>query len=198
MAEARSGVSLLLRQLSASSILLVAIGCQETMADYAESFSAACVPGEGTVTFLAGSVELPVHLRLSSAYRILSEEWTYQADAPGGDSVQCAEDLFSTSTFLGDCEDFGAALGAVCRSLNLRFRLVLAEGPAGGHSWLEVRLGSGPSYFSDRRILKSFPPEVVLAEREDGYWIQLDPFRGTGSLTPTHFIEASGELIELN
>ena len=179
---------------------VIACAPEQTMTAYAREFAQACEPGPHAREFVSGSAGKAPDVRLVSAYRNLRSVWVYSPDPPDLDTFADAEAIFRSSSFMGDCEDFGATLAAACRALNLTCRLALGETDRGGHAWLEVRISDTDSALAadlGERMGHVFQSSASVVTRPDGLWLQLSPEGTLDSYQVTHFIDTSGKLKSL-
>jgi PKD domain/Transglutaminase-like superfamily len=84
--------------------------------------------------------------QISSIYDYLVGNWTYVSDSRGLEVFQYSNYTLEMgrevgSSGKGDCDDFAILLASLIDSIGGTPRIILANGPAGGHAYTEVYLG---------------------------------------------------------
>lgn len=113
-------------------------------------------------------------------------EWSYVNDPRGGDYFARASETI-TNDFAGDCDDFAIVLAAMIEAIGGRTRVVLMDGPEGGHAYTEVCIDGPPDEVSQKiarfyrrswdRRLGARPAQAQIHFRTDTtcpVWLNLD------------------------
>lgn len=111
------------------------------------------------------------------------EEWRYVND-PRGDEYFARASETIANDYVGDCDDFAILLVAMIESIGGEARIVMMDGPGGGHAYAEVCIASEADDVRDRlrAHYRSGPRaarRVVSAVHyrpgdECGLWLNLD------------------------
>lgn len=112
--------------------------------------------------------------------------WRYVNDPRGTDYYARASETI-TNGFAGDCDDFAILLAAMIEAIGGRTRVVVMDGPGGGHAYTEVCIDGPPNEVSNKiarfyrqswdRRLGARPPQLLIHYRSDAscpVWLNLD------------------------
>jgi hypothetical protein len=76
-------------------------------------------------------------------------EWDYVNDPRGGEYFARASETI-TNGFAGDCDDFAITLAAMIEAIGGRTRIVMMDGPEGGHAYTEACIDDEPTEIARR------------------------------------------------
>jgi hypothetical protein len=112
--------------------------------------------------------------------------WRYVNDPRGGDYYARASETIANG-FAGDCDDFAIVLVAMVEAIGGRARVVITDGPGGGHAYPEVCIDGPPNEVSQKiarfyrrswdRRLGARPAQTRIHYRSDPscpVWLNLD------------------------
>jgi hypothetical protein len=98
--------------------------------------------------------------------------WRYVNDPRGGEYFARASESIANE-YAGDCDDFAIVLSAMLGAIGGNARVVLMNGPAGGHAYAEVCVPS--------------PVEEVVTRLSRHYRRKWDPYVGRQRITNVHY-----------
>jgi len=112
------------------------------------------------------------------------ERWRYVNDPAGVDYFASASETLDNG-LAGDCDDFAILLVSMVTSIGGRARLVMMDGPHGGHAYAEACLEVSPEEVAARlaRFVRRLPPESWQGRLRDIHfrssadcpvWLNLD------------------------
>ncbi|GAB4195771.1 MAG: hypothetical protein OHK0013_02300 [Sandaracinaceae bacterium] len=112
--------------------------------------------------------------------------WRYVNDPRGGDYYARASETIAND-FAGDCDDFAIVIAAMVEAIGGRARIVIMDGPEGGHAYPEVCIDGPPNEVSQKiarfyrrswdRRLGARPTQTRIHYRSDAscpVWLNLD------------------------
>lgn len=112
--------------------------------------------------------------------------WRYVNDPRGTDYYAHASETI-TNQFAGDCDDFAILVSAMVEAIGGRTRVVIMDGPGGGHAYPEVCIDGPPNEVSNKiarfyrrswdRRLGTRPAQTRIHYRSDAtcpVWLNLD------------------------
>jgi DNA-directed RNA polymerase subunit RPC12/RpoP len=109
--------------------------------------------------------------------------WRYVNDPAGTEYFASASETI-TNGYAGDCDDFAIVLSAMIDAIGGRTRIVMMDGPAGGHAYAEACVGSDP--------------EDIAQSLSRHYRRTWDRYLGRQSLDEIHFRSSSDCDVWLN
>ncbi len=113
-------------------------------------------------------------------------EWQYVNDPVGREYFARASETI-TNGFAGDCDDFAIALAAMTEAIGGRVRIVMMDGPEGGHAYTEACIDDDPTEIArrlsahfrlhwDRRLGRQQTVREISYRSDDSCraWLNLD------------------------
>ena len=99
---------------------------------------------------VASRHEGPFHVeRVAALWKRIRAEFDYVNDPRGGEYFARARDTISNG-FAGDCDDFATTLAGSVGAIGGRARVVMMDGPAGGHAYAEACIDAPPEEVARR------------------------------------------------
>lgn len=93
---------------------------------------------------IASAVEGPFSVeQVAHIWRHVHREWSYVNDPHGNDYFARASESIAND-YAGDCDDFAIVLSAMIGAIGGKVRIVMMDGPRGGHAYTEVCLEEDP------------------------------------------------------
>ncbi len=129
----------------------------------------------------------PFHVeQIARIWKHVRLAWRYVNDPRGGDYYARASETI-TNEFAGDCDDFAILISAMVEAIGGRTRIVIMDGPGGGHAYPEVCIDGPPDEISQKiarfyrlrwdRRLGARPTQTRIHYRSDAtcpVWLNLD------------------------
>lgn len=135
-----------------------------------------------TAARIAAEDQGPFHVeQVARLWSHVREQWRYVNDPRGTEYFATASETIDNE-FAGDCDDFAILLTAMISAVGGEARLVMMDGPRGGHAYAEACVPESPEVVR-RRLAKHYARSRdpskrvrVLHSRQDGecVWINLD------------------------
>ena len=136
---------------------------------------------------VASRHEGPFHVeRVAALWMRIRAEFDYVNDPRGGEYFARASETISNG-FAGDCDDFATTLAGSVGAIGGRARVVMMDGPAGGHAYAEACVDAPPEEVARRlrlhvrrhwdRRLGRLPNLARIHHRTDAscsVWLNLD------------------------
>lgn len=136
---------------------------------------------------VAASDDGPFHVeQVARIWKHVRLEWQYVNDPRGADYYARASETIAND-FAGDCDDFAILVSAMVEAVGGRTRVVIMDGPAGGHAYPEVCIDGPPDEVSQKiarfyrrswdRRLGARPTQTRIHYRSDAtcpVWLNLD------------------------
>lgn len=139
-----------------------------------------------TAVKIAAKTEGPFHVeQVAEIWNAVRKKWRYVNDPDG-------EEYFATATetiengYVGDCDDFAIALASMVSAIGGKARVVLMDGPKGGHAYTEACVQGEPTKIATalrkhyrtrwKTYLKGkIPKEIAFRTSETcPLWLNLD------------------------
>jgi hypothetical protein len=129
----------------------------------------------------------PFHVeQIARIWKHVRLAWRYVNDPRGGDYYARASETI-TNDFAGDCDDFAILISAMVEAIGGRTRVVVMDGPGGGHAYAEVCI-EGPADEVSQKIARFYrrswdrrlgarPTQTRIHYRTDAscpVWLNLD------------------------
>lgn len=94
---------------------------------------------------LAAKTQGPYHVeQVVAIWLHVRAEFDYVNDPRGGEYFARASETI-TNGFAGDCDDFAATLAAMVTAIGGRARVIIMDGPKGGHAYAEACIDAEPT-----------------------------------------------------
>lgn len=132
---------------------------------------------------LAASAEGPFRVeQVATIWSHVRQQWRYVNDPRGAEYFAAASETISNE-YVGDCDDFAIVLAAMLRAVGGEARIVMMDGPEGGHAYAEVFVPGEGSEIRTRlvRHYRSLPRrerrtirDVHFRPTDEGIWLNLD------------------------
>jgi hypothetical protein len=91
-----------------------------------------------TAVQIAASDQGPFHMeQVARIWTYVRERWRYVNDPRGGEYFATASETINNA-YAGDCDDFAILLSAMISSIGGETRVVMMDGPRGGHAYTEA------------------------------------------------------------
>ena len=129
----------------------------------------------------------PFHVeQIARIWKHVRLAWRYVNDPRGGDYYARASETI-TNEFAGDCDDFAILISAMVEAIGGRTRVVVMDGPGGGHAYPEVCI-EGPADEVSQKVARFYrrswdrrlgtrPTQTRIHYRTDAscpVWLNLD------------------------
>lgn len=97
--------------------------------------------------------------QVAELFRHVRARWRYVSDPDGVDYFATASETLETS-LAGDCDDFAILLSSMVSAIGGRARLVMMDGPQGGHAYAEACVPGDPADVAARlaAFVRRLPP----------------------------------------
>lgn len=133
---------------------------------------------------LAATDDGPYHVeQVALIWSHVRGRWKYVNDPKGGEYFAKASETI-TNEFVGDCDDYAITLAAMITAIGGEARVILMDGPGGGHAYTEVCLRQDPKEVATR-----------LARHYKKNW---DRYVGKQRLTEIHYRQSDACPVWLN
>lgn len=94
---------------------------------------------------LAARTEGPFHVeQVAEVWAGVRKEWRYVNDPQGREYFASASESIQNG-YIGDCDDFAVTLASMVIAIGGKARVVLMDGPRGGHAYAEACVEGDPS-----------------------------------------------------
>jgi hypothetical protein len=134
----------------------------------------------------AARTEGPFHVeQVAEVWAGVRKDWRYVNDPQGREYFATATESIQNG-YIGDCDDFAVTLASMVIAIGGKARVVLMEGPEGGHAYAEACVQGEPSKVAAaltkhyknkfRRYLTGAIPKTISyrASTECPIWLNLD------------------------
>ncbi len=139
-----------------------------------------------TAVKIAARTEGPFHVeQVAEIWAAVRQPWRYVNDPEGREYFATAKETIENG-YVGDCDDFAIALASMVISIGGKARIVLMDGPNGGHAYTEACVQGDPAAVATalikhyknrfkRYITGKVPTEIAFRTSEDcPIWLNLD------------------------
>jgi hypothetical protein len=134
----------------------------------------------------AARTEGPFHVeQVAEIWAGVRKAWRYVNDPQGREYFATATESIQNG-YIGDCDDFAVTLASMVIAIGGKARVVLMDGPEGGHAYAEACVQGEPSQVASaltkhyknqfRRYLSGAVPKAISyrASTECPIWLNLD------------------------
>lgn len=159
-------------------------------AETAKKIAAALTPMDpttrNTAVKIAARKEGPFHVeQVAEIWGAVREPWKYVNDPEGREYFATASETIDNG-YVGDCDDFAITLVSMITAVGGKARVVLMDGPKGGHAYAEACVQGEPTKVAAaltkhyktrfrRYIVGTRPTEIAYRSSEDcPMWLNLD------------------------
>lgn len=159
-------------------------------AETAAKIAAAIDPMEpltrNTAVKIAARKEGPFHVeQVAEIWAAVRQPWRYVNDPEGREYFATAKETIENG-YVGDCDDFAIALVSMITAIGGKARVVLMDGPRGGHAYAEACVQGEPQKVATalikhyknrfkRYITGAVPTQIAFRTSEDcPIWLNLD------------------------
>lgn len=156
----------------------------------AKKLAAALTPMDpltrNTAVKIAARKEGPFHVeQVAEIWSAVRDGWRYVNDPEGREYFATASETIENG-YVGDCDDFAITLVSMVTAVGGKARVVLMDGPKGGHAYAEACVQGEPSKVAAalikhyknrfrRYIVGARPTEIAYRTSEDcPIWLNLD------------------------
>jgi transglutaminase-like putative cysteine protease len=163
---------------------------QHIAAETASRLAAALTPMDpttrNTAVKIAARKEGPFHVeQVAEIWGAVREPWRYVNDPEGREYFATASETIDNG-YVGDCDDFAITLSSMITAVGGKARIVLMDGPKGGHAYAEACVQGDPTKVAaalirhykarfKRYIVGTRPTEIAYRSSEDcPMWLNLD------------------------
>jgi hypothetical protein len=163
---------------------------QEVGASSAQKIAAAIQPLEpftrNTAVKIAARKEGPFHVeQVAEIWAAVRQPWRYVNDPEGREYFATARESIENG-YVGDCDDFAITLASMVIAIGGKARVVLMDGPRGGHAYAEACIQGEPATVAGalikhyrnrfkRYISGAVPKEIAYRTSQDcPIWLNLD------------------------
>lgn len=135
---------------------------------------------------LAARSQGPFHVeQVAEIWSAVRRDWRYVNDPRGRDYFASARETIENG-YIGDCDDFAIVLVSMVTAIGGEGRVVLMEGPGGGHAYAEACVHGEPDAVARalgrlyrvkwRAYLQGAAPRTISYRRTDAcpIWLNLD------------------------
>jgi hypothetical protein len=135
---------------------------------------------------LAARTEGPFHVeQVAEIWAAVRKEWRYVNDPQGREYFASATESIQNG-YIGDCDDFAVTLASMVIAIGGKARVVLMDGPQGGHAYAEACVEGEPSKVASallkhyknkfRRYLSGSIPKAISYRSSSvcPIWLNLD------------------------
>ena len=139
-----------------------------------------------TAVKLAARTEGPFHVeQVAEIWGAVREKWRYVNDPEGREYFATAKETIENG-YVGDCDDFAITLVSMVTAIGGKARVVLMDGPRGGHAYAEACVQGEPSKVAStlfkhyksrfkRYLTAGMPKEIAFrSSSECPIWLNLD------------------------
>jgi hypothetical protein len=110
----------------------------QTAALIAKAFTPMDALTRNTAVKIAARSEGPFHVeQVAEVWSAVRRPWRYVNDPEGRDYFASATETIQNG-YVGDCDDFAIALASMVSAIGGKARIVLMDGPGGGHAYAEA------------------------------------------------------------
>jgi len=158
--------------------------------DTAKKLAAALTPMDpvtrNTAVKIAARKEGPFHVeQVAEIWGAVREPWKYVNDPEGREYFATASETIDNG-YVGDCDDFAITLASMITAVGGKARIVLMDGPKGGHAYAEACVQGDPTKVAAalikhykarfrRYIVGTRPTEIAYrSSAECPMWLNLD------------------------
>lgn len=163
---------------------------QHVGGETAKRLAAALTPMDpitrNTAVKIAARKEGPFHVeQVAEIWGAVREPWKYVNDPEGREYFATASETIDNG-YVGDCDDFAITLASMITAVGGKARIVLMDGPKGGHAYAEACVQGDPVKVAAaltkhykarfrRYIVGTRPTEIAYRSSEDcPMWLNLD------------------------
>lgn len=156
----------------------------------AQKLAAAIDPMEpltrNTAVKIAAKTDGPFHVeQVAEIWAAVRQPWRYVNDPEGREYFATTKETIENG-YVGDCDDFAIALVSMVTAIGGKARIVLMDGPNGGHAYAEACVQGEPSKVATalikhyknrfkRYITGATPTQIAFRTSEDcPIWLNLD------------------------
>jgi hypothetical protein len=94
---------------------------------------------------IAARTEGPFHVeQVAEIWNAVRQQWRYVNDPEGHEYFATASETIQNG-YIGDCDDFATTLASMVMAIGGKARVVLMDGPEGGHAYAEACVQGDPS-----------------------------------------------------
>jgi transglutaminase-like putative cysteine protease len=139
-----------------------------------------------TAVKIAARREGPFHVeQVAEIWAAVRKPWRYVNDPEGREYFATAKETIENG-YIGDCDDFAIALVSMVTAVGGKARVVLMDGPRGGHAYAEACVQGDPSKVAatlvkhyksgfKRYIAGAVPKQIAFRTSADcPIWLNLD------------------------
>jgi hypothetical protein len=139
-----------------------------------------------TAVKLAARTEGPFHVeQVAEVWAGVRKQWRYVNDPEGREYFASASESIGNG-YIGDCDDFAVTLASMVISIGGKARVVLMDGPKGGHAYAEACVQGEPPKVATaltkhyrnqfRRYISGSVPKTISyrSSAECPIWLNLD------------------------
>lgn len=139
-----------------------------------------------TAVKIAARTEGPFHVeQVAEIWAAVRQPWRYVNDPEGREYFATAKESIENG-YVGDCDDFAITLVSMVTAIGGKARIVLMDGPKGGHAYAEACVQGEPSVVATalikhyknrfkRYITGAIPTKIAFRTSDDcPIWLNLD------------------------
>lgn len=158
--------------------------------DTAERLAKAFTPMDpltrNTAVKIAARTEGPFHVeQVAEIWSAVRKPWRYVNDPEGRDYFATATETIENG-YVGDCDDFAIALASMVSAIGGKARVVIMDGPRGGHAYAEACVQGEPGKVASalmkhyrnrwKRYVTGKVPRTIAFRTSDAcpIWLNLD------------------------
>jgi FHA domain/Transglutaminase-like superfamily len=158
----------------------------QTAALIAKAFTPMDALTRNTAVKIAARSEGPFHVeQVAEVWSAVRRPWRYVNDPEGRDYFASATETIQNG-YVGDCDDFAITLASMVSAIGGKARVVLMDGPGGGHAYAEACVQGEPAKVAGalakhyrtrwKAYLKGEIPESIAYRSSPGcpIWLNLD------------------------
>jgi transglutaminase-like putative cysteine protease len=152
----------------------------------AKSFTPMDPVTRNTAVKIAARTEGPFHVeQVAEIWNAVRRDWKYVNDPEGREYFATATETIQNG-YIGDCDDFAIALASMVSAIGGKARVVLMDGPRGGHAYAEACVQGEPKKVAAaltkhyknrwrRYISGAIPTTIAFRSSEEcPIWLNLD------------------------
>jgi hypothetical protein len=158
----------------------------ETAEQIAKAFTPMDALTRNTAVKIAARSEGPFHVQqVAEIWSAVRKPWRYVNDPEGREYFATATETIQNG-YVGDCDDFAIALASMVSAIGGKARVVLMDGPNGGHAYAEACVRGDPSAVASELVkhyrtrwkgyLKAGIPTTIAyrSSQDCPLWLNLD------------------------
>jgi predicted transglutaminase-like cysteine proteinase len=158
----------------------------ETAERIAKAFTPMDPLTRNTAVKIAARTEGPFHVeQVAEIWNAVRQPWKYVNDPEGRDYFATPSETIQNG-YVGDCDDFAIALASMVSAIGGKARVVIMDGPRGGHAYAEACVQGDPSKVASalikhyrnrwkRYVTGKIPSTIAYRTSEEcPIWLNLD------------------------